>query len=168
MYYVLPMCHIVLSCCLMSILKFVCDTSGSHKGQQRPPLEWCFSIFEATPGNHDYWFNGIPNTGANWWLWGYDQFANGHAQFFAQDLRLHQKEFSGTTRLFSWTNAGSKKNKRVLFLIFLTVKIWSPPNPKNLGHYKFQAFSISVSKGVPLVKLSHSNFKQEVAKSKLS
>ena len=62
----------------------------------------------------------------------------------------------------------AKKNKRVLFLIFLTVKIWSPPNPKNLGHYKFQAFSISVSKGVPLVKLSHSNFKQEVAKSKLS
>lgn len=39
----------------------------------------------ATPGNHDYWFNGIPNTGANSWLWGYDQFANGHAQFFAQD-----------------------------------------------------------------------------------
>ena len=42
------------------------------------------SFAEATPGNHDYWFNGVPSLAANSWLLGYDQFANGHAQFFAQ------------------------------------------------------------------------------------
>lgn len=43
---------------------------------------------EATPGNHDYWFNGIPSCSSNSMLLGYDQFANGHAQFFAQDTRV--------------------------------------------------------------------------------
>ena len=42
------------------------------------------SFAEATPGNHDYWFNGVPSLAANSWLLGYDQFANGQAQFFAQ------------------------------------------------------------------------------------
>jgi len=41
----------------------------------------------ATPGNHDYWFNGVPSLAANSWLLGYDQFANGQAQFFAQDSK---------------------------------------------------------------------------------